>query len=202
MAIKFVKVKRNITVGSNPGEKYLARLFRGTDVSIDQIANEISEATTVSYPDVLACLKAMETHILKYILAGQAVKLSLLGSFIPFISAKAMNTAEEVTADTIKRAGCRFFPSVNFKQAMKKCKFLQTDMNIAGLQQQNGKSLRTYSKCGEPHKPSAFFISDVCCDITSKRFTLCLCPSAFRTFCLRAIMSPNCVFSFSKQRKL
>ena len=76
MAIKFVKVKRNITVGSNPGEKYLARLFRGTDVSIDQIANEISEATTVSYPDVLACLKAMETHILKYILAGQAVKLS------------------------------------------------------------------------------------------------------------------------------
>ena len=135
MAIKFVKVKRNITVGSNPGEKYLARLFRGTDVSIDQIANEISEATTVSYPDVLACLKAMETHILKYILAGQAVKLNLLGSFIPFISAKAMNTADEVTADTIKRAGCRFFPSVNFKQAMKKCKFLQTDMNIAGLQQ-------------------------------------------------------------------
>src|SRR5574344_1599549 len=121
MAIKFVKVKRNITVGSNPGEKYLARLFRGTDVSIDQIANEISEVTTVSYPDVVACLKALETQILKYILAGQAVKLSLLGSFIPFISAKAMNTAEEVTADTIKRAGCRFFPSVNFKQAMKKC---------------------------------------------------------------------------------
>ena len=55
MAIKFVKVKRNITVGSNPGEKYLARLFRGTDVSIDQIANENHE--TLQQSEVFKCSK-------------------------------------------------------------------------------------------------------------------------------------------------
>lgn len=32
MAIKYVKVKRMISTGQNPGEKYLARIFRGQDV--------------------------------------------------------------------------------------------------------------------------------------------------------------------------
>ena len=63
MAIKYVKVKRTINVGDNPGEKFLARIYRGQDVEIDQIASEISEATTVTHPDVLACLKALEFHI-------------------------------------------------------------------------------------------------------------------------------------------
>ena len=57
--INYVKVKREIHVGANPGTKYLARLWRNEDVSLDTIAQEISDATTVSYPDVLAALKAL-----------------------------------------------------------------------------------------------------------------------------------------------
>ncbi len=134
MAIKYVKVKRVINVGSNPGEKYLARLFRGEDVSIDRIAGDISMATTVSYPDVLACLKAMETFVSSYIQSGQAVKFGVLGAFIPSISAKAMNSAEEVTADTIRRVACRFYPSSEFKRSLAKSKYELADLEIKGLQ--------------------------------------------------------------------
>lgn len=136
MAINYVKVKRTINVGDNPGEKFLARIYRGQDVEIDQIASEISEATTVTHPDVLACLKALEFHIVKYISAGQAVKLGLLGSFIPSISAKAVATPDEVTAESIKRARCRFYPSVQFKNSLNKCQFKLADLNIQGLQQE------------------------------------------------------------------
>lgn len=136
MAIKYVKVKRTINVGDNPGEKFLARIYRGQDVEIDQIASEISEATTVTHPDVLACLKALEFHIVKYISAGQAVKLGLLGSFIPSISAKAMATPDEVTADSIKRARCRFYPSVQFKNSLTKCQFKLADLNVQSLVQE------------------------------------------------------------------
>ena len=130
MAIKYVKVKRTINVGDNPGEKFLARIYRGQDVEIDQIASEISEATTVTHPDVL------EFHIVKYISAGQAVKLGLLGSFIPSISAKAMATPDEVTADSIKRARCRFYPSVQFKNSLTKCQFKLADLNVQSLVQE------------------------------------------------------------------
>lgn len=133
MAIKYVKVKRTITVGKNPGDKYLARLFRGQDVRIDQIASDIAGSTTVSYPDVLACLKAMEIHVSKYVLAGQAVKFGLLGSFIPAISAKAVDTPEAVTLETIRYTRCRFYPSAIFMQSLAKSKYELADLEIKGL---------------------------------------------------------------------
>ncbi len=41
MAVKYVKVKRAIHFGANPGEKFIARIFRSHDVELDQIAKEI-----------------------------------------------------------------------------------------------------------------------------------------------------------------
>jgi predicted histone-like DNA-binding protein len=111
--INYVKVKRTIHVGGNPGIKYMARLWRNEDVSLDTIAQEISNATTVSYPDVLACLKAFEIHVSKYVLNGSAVKFGTLGAFIPCISASCQETAEKVTADTIRKTRCRFYPSTH-----------------------------------------------------------------------------------------
>lgn len=54
--INYVKVKRNILLGENPGERYLARLYRNQDVDLDSIAESISNSTTISYADVLAVL--------------------------------------------------------------------------------------------------------------------------------------------------
>ena len=47
--IRYVRVERKINTGQNPGTKFLARLFRSNDVSIDQICGEIAESTTLSY---------------------------------------------------------------------------------------------------------------------------------------------------------
>jgi predicted histone-like DNA-binding protein len=136
--IKYVKVRRRISTGTNPGNKFLARLFRGNDVSIDQLCQEITESTTLTYPDVLACLKAFEINIAKHIQNGSAVKFNILGAFIPKIKAKAMNTLEEVDATTIKSASCRFFPSVDFKRSLSKTNFVEADLNIKGIQLPDG----------------------------------------------------------------
>ena len=86
MAIEYVKVKRNILLGDNPGERYVARLFRGQDMDLDMIAESISNSTTLSYADVLAVLKSLELEISRNVLNGSAVKLGYLGSFIPSTS--------------------------------------------------------------------------------------------------------------------
>src|SRR5574344_59315 len=123
MAVSYVRVKRSITVGHTPGVKYMARLWREADVNLDTIAHEIADATTISYPDVVACLKALEIHISKYVLNGSAVKFGTLGAFIPSIHAKVQDTADKVTVDTIKCARCRFVPSVKFKNSLKKASY-------------------------------------------------------------------------------
>ena len=133
MAIEYVKVKRNILLGNNPGERYVARLFRGQDMDLDMVAESISNSTTISYADVLATLKALETEISKAVLNGSAVKLGFLGSFIPSIKAMSQEEAEKVDANTIIRFSCRFYPSTKFKHTLKTVKFQEANLEIKGL---------------------------------------------------------------------
>lgn len=134
MAISYVRVKRKITTGSNPGDKYLASIFRESDVSLNDLCVEISQSTTVSYPDVLACLKALEINISRHILNGRAVKFPLLGSFIPSIKATAKDTLEEVDVSSIKKARCRFYPSPAFMYDLSKTSFNLRDLEVKGYQ--------------------------------------------------------------------
>lgn len=133
MAINYVKVKRNITVGTNAGEKFLARIYRSQDVELEQIASDIADSTTVSEADVVATLKALEKHIVKYVQNGSAVKLGVLGSFIPSITAKAQESADLVDNTTIKRISCRFYPSVKFKYELSKASLSEKDLTVKGL---------------------------------------------------------------------
>ncbi|MCK9163533.1 MAG: hypothetical protein M0O93_04210 [Bacteroidales bacterium] len=132
--IKYVKVQRLIPVGANPGLKFLARLFRSNDVTMDQLCQEISESTTVSFPDVLACLKALEITVSRHIMNGEAVKFAYLGSFIPAIKAKVQDALEDVDASTIKTVRCRFYPSPDFKRSLAKTSLAEANLDMKGLQ--------------------------------------------------------------------
>lgn len=117
-------------IGSAQGTRYVARISRSADTSLDTVAEEISIATSLSYPDVLAALKAFELFVGNHIMSGSAVKFGTLGSFIPKIQSKAEETLDNVSDNSIKRITCRFFPSVTFKNKMKTCK-----VNLVATQQ-------------------------------------------------------------------
>lgn len=120
--ITYTKKSKTMHIGTAQGQKYVACIKRDSDTSLDTIAEEISVATSLSYPDVLAALKAFEIFVGNHIMNGSAVKFGTLGAFIPKISSKAEATEDDVTDDSIKRVSCRFFPSVSFKNKMKTCK--------------------------------------------------------------------------------
>ena len=130
--LQYTKVKRKISVGSNPGEKYLATLWRGADVDINQIATEISEATALSVADVEGCLSALEMVIKRHVKNGEAVKFPHLGHFIPCISAKAKNTLAEVDASTIVNKSVRFYHCVSFLKQMKATGVVERSENPKG----------------------------------------------------------------------
>lgn len=116
----YIKSKQKCWVKGVQEEKYFARIFRGANVSLDEIAKEISHATSISYPDVLAALKAFEIHVSNHVLNGNAVFFGpTLGAFIPALRSRGMDSADEVTAETVKRVTCRFLPSVAFKNNLK-----------------------------------------------------------------------------------
>ena len=131
--VNYVKVKRDIHVGQNPGERYVARLVRNQDIDLDAIAESISNSTTISYADVIATLKALEIEISKAILNGSAVKLNYLGSFIPQLNAKSQLDIDTCDASSITRYSCRFYPSTKFKHNLKQAKFGEKNLDIKGL---------------------------------------------------------------------
>lgn len=133
--INFVTVKRNITVGSAPGEKYLARLFRGPMVSQNELCEFIAESTTLSRGEVKLVVDQLQFYIKKFCASSQAVKLDDLGIFAPRLQVKVVNTAAEVTADTIRRKSVIFRPCVELQTYMNKAEAQKKDLTIQGLQQ-------------------------------------------------------------------
>ena len=122
--IHYVKQKRTLWVKGEKVERYNARILRSADTPLDTIAQEISHATSVSYPDVLAALKAFEIHVSNHVLNGSAVRFGTLGSFIPTLRTK------EVNADTVRRVTCRFFPSKDFRLKMKTAQLEFKDLDL------------------------------------------------------------------------
>ncbi|MGP1515931.1 MAG: hypothetical protein ACTTJH_08275 [Bacteroidales bacterium] len=127
--INFIKTKRAMWIKGTKEDRFVASIYRSADTPLDTIAKEISHATSVSYPDVLAALKALEMHIALHVMNGSAVKFGTLGSFIPALRSKAVTKADDVTAQTVKRITCRFFPSVAFRSQMKSAELELKDLN-------------------------------------------------------------------------
>jgi predicted histone-like DNA-binding protein len=133
MAIQFVKVKRNINFGENPGERFIARIVREQSVDLDYIAEQIAGASTMSKADVMGVLQQLQVEMSYHLLRGASVRLGLLGIFTPNLRAKSQETADLVKADTIKGLHIAFRPSPWLTYQIKNAKFNYVDTNIKNI---------------------------------------------------------------------
>lgn len=133
MSISYVVVKRDIHVGNNPGEKYIARMVREQSVDLNYIAEQIAGASTMSKADVMGVLQQLQVEMSYHFLRGASVKLGLLGTFTPYLRAKSQLSADEVKASTIKGLHITFRPSSWLNTKIKGASFNLIDPNIKGL---------------------------------------------------------------------
>ncbi|HBN05586.1 MAG TPA: hypothetical protein DD434_07330 [Bacteroidales bacterium] len=117
--LNYTTIKKKISVGAAPGEKYLATISRNGIMSQEQLIERISSASALAENDVLSALRALQVVITDASMNGITVQLNELGIFTPYLSAKAMLTAEEVDATTIRGVRVNFRPNVRFKNKLK-----------------------------------------------------------------------------------
>lgn len=118
--MKFKKKKRKITTGASPGDKFVAQLDKGVKVSTEQLAEMMVTSSTVSKGDMLNVIDSIITQMFYVLQLGHSIKLRGFGTFYVKTKVKAVNTLEEVTADTIERITIGFLPDVEVKDRMKK----------------------------------------------------------------------------------
>lgn len=136
MAIPYVKVKRTIAVGENPGEKFLAQIVREQPVDLDLIAEQISGASTMSKADVMGVLQQLQVQMSYHLLRGATIHLGLLGTFSPSLRSKAMPTLDEVNVQSIKGLFINYRTSSWLRKEVKSVGFRLVDPTIKGIQVQ------------------------------------------------------------------
>jgi len=135
MALRFVKVKRRITVGATPGVKFLARMVQGNVIDMKGLAERVSKTSSLSRGDIYSVVLEISDIMTMELLEGNQVEFGEIGKFIPKFSAKAMETLEEVDASTITRVYADFSPSVAFRKKMSELKIeFESIEDITGLQ--------------------------------------------------------------------
>lgn len=105
--------------------KYYGTVVLGEPVGIRAIVKEIEEKCTLTQPDILAVLSALESAIAAKLRNGQAVRFGTLGSFRPTITSNGATSAATWAVNMIKRVRAVFTPSAQLKRdlALKNCTF-------------------------------------------------------------------------------
>lgn len=137
MSIGYVIQKRRIAVGTTPGIKFVARIFREKFITQEKIAKDIADQSSLSIGDVYNVFQCLKEEIAKNLSEGKGVKLDLLGTFSPSIKAIAKDTMEEVKSTTIENVYVNFLPSRELIEAIRAAGVEYIDTNITGIQYRN-----------------------------------------------------------------
>lgn len=121
MAINYSIAKMANPMDRESGEyKYYAKAQANGSVSINELAEEIAYATTLTDGDVLNVIRALVKRINMHIANGQIVKLENLGSFQAQLRSDGSDTEDTFSPSLIRKVTLQFRPGIGLKGQLNK----------------------------------------------------------------------------------
>ena len=126
-----MSVKFNVIERSKPGDpaapkKYYPSIHSSGRVSLRQLANAISQMSTVSSADTMAVLEGLLIVIPKELLRGNIVELGDFGNFWLRTISEGADTPESVRGSQITSVLPRFNAGKEFKKVLDTIEFVKT----------------------------------------------------------------------------
>lgn len=119
MAINYSVVgMRNPSLLGEGETKYYAKAQASGAVVIDQLAEEIAYATTLTDGDVVNAIRALVAQIRKHVQEGHIVRLESLGSFQAQLSSEGTSSEEEFNPSFIRKVKLQFRPGNSLKASL------------------------------------------------------------------------------------
>lgn len=121
-------MKYKVVERKKPGTqdfKFYAQVVLGEPIGLRAIIKEIEEKCTLTQPDIVAVLYALESAVAKKLRNGQAVRFGTLGSFRPTITSEGATSADTWAPNMVKKVRAVFTPSSQLKKdlSVKNCTF-------------------------------------------------------------------------------
>lgn len=106
--------------------KYYPAISLGPKIGWEEIADELSDATTLNSVDCLAVLYGLEKAMMRHLQKGSVLQLGSVGTFKISVSGSGADTSEEVSATSVTATRILFRPSVKLKKILGNLKFQKT----------------------------------------------------------------------------
>lgn len=119
----YFKKKIKVNINGVTVDKYVAYMHRGEIVTVDKIAEMVENNSALTRGDLISGFYQMLDIAVFMLTTGHRVNLDPLGSLYPGFNAKACDTPEEVTADTITRFYPLFKASPELKSKFSEASF-------------------------------------------------------------------------------
>lgn len=114
-------VKTKMGVGPKKGQiQYTLKRVSYADVTSEALLGEIKSASTFSPADAKSMLGNFVDVVKEDLLEGRIVDLGVLGSLMPKISVKSVDTKKECDLSTIKSVGIQYTPATELTSDAKK----------------------------------------------------------------------------------
>ena len=114
-------VKTKMGVGPKKGQiQYTVKRVSYADITSEAILDEIKDASTFSPADAKSMLGNFINLVKNDLLEGRIVDLGVLGSLMPKISVKSVDTRKECDLSTIKSVGIQYVPATELSSDAKK----------------------------------------------------------------------------------
>ncbi|MDR1120990.1 MAG: DNA-binding protein, partial [Dysgonamonadaceae bacterium] len=110
-------------VAGGGAKKFYASPVHDREISLDGLTKAIEKTSTVNGADIRAVLYAMVEEAVGGLSDGRIIRLGDLGSLRITLSSEGKNTAEEVTASAVKKAGVIFTPGQKLQEMLQSAKF-------------------------------------------------------------------------------
>lgn len=117
--MSYIKKHQKLWRNGKIEEAYLAKVHYNSYLNKGALVQEISEKTIASKADVLLVLEAMEEAISANIARVNVIKMEILGSFYPAITAKIVGSPDKVNQFSITDKSVRFAPLQVFREKVK-----------------------------------------------------------------------------------
>lgn len=118
MALNYVITKRVFGFDETQTEKFVAKSVTSGTVTFDKLCKKVSTLCGIHRKIVDLVISGATDIMAEELDDGKCVRLGEFGLFRPTISAKAMSTSDEVTADSIVRRRIVFTPGSIFQDTL------------------------------------------------------------------------------------
>jgi predicted histone-like DNA-binding protein len=124
MAITIKTIERGQPGVAGGGvKKYYASPVHGKELTLEGLTKAIEKTSTVSGADIRAVLYALVEEAVNGLSDGRIIRLGDLGSLRITLKSEGKDTAEQVTANAVKKAGVIFTAGKKLQDMTKTAKF-------------------------------------------------------------------------------